>query len=112
MDPNADPSQTIAKRLMVYIADVTYVMRILYFLSPFAPITSKDAALALEVYKRSTYRDRVHLEIRDFSANFAMLPRGRDLVLEKLEVLVRRYSITEEEVSRVRAQIHAEQGSS
>lgn len=92
---------------MAYITDMIYVMRILFVLAPHRPITSRDVALALEVYNRSAYRNRVHLEIRDFSTTLVMLPGGRDMVLEKIEVLIRRFSITDEEVSRVREQIHA-----
>ncbi|KAH0834285.1 hypothetical protein J3R83DRAFT_11654 [Lanmaoa asiatica] len=93
--------QIIAKRFMAYITDVIYVMRILFILVPQGPITSQDVALALKVYEKSTYRNRVHSEIHDFSAG-VMLPGGRDVVLDKIEVLIRRYNITDEEVSRLR----------
>ncbi|KAH0834217.1 hypothetical protein J3R83DRAFT_11530 [Lanmaoa asiatica] len=91
---------------MAYIADLIYVMRILFILAPQRPITPQDVALALKVYEKSTFRNRVHLEINDFSTSFAVLPRGRDVVMEKIEVLIKRYDITDEEVSRLRSQIN------
>ncbi|KAG8215530.1 hypothetical protein J3R82DRAFT_9183 [Butyriboletus roseoflavus] len=109
---NSKSSPTIAKRFMTYIADLIYVMKILIIIVPQGSVTSRDVALALQVYEESTYRTRVHLEIKDFSTDFTMLPGRRDRVLEKLEMLVRRYSITDEEVSRVRARIDAAQRSS
>ncbi|KAG8215358.1 hypothetical protein J3R82DRAFT_8955 [Butyriboletus roseoflavus] len=104
-------SQTIVKRFMAYITDLIYVMRILFIMAPKGSVTSRDVALAVEVYNRSAYRNRVHLEIKDFGTNLVMLPGGRDQVLERIEVLIRRYSISDEEVSHVRDQIPAAEGS-
>ncbi|KAH0834215.1 hypothetical protein J3R83DRAFT_11528 [Lanmaoa asiatica] len=98
-------SQTIVKCFMAYITDLIYVMKILFVLAPQGSITSQDVALALKVYETSTYRNRIHLEIRDFSTTFTVLPGGRDVVVDKIEALIRRHSITDEEVSRLRSQI-------
>ncbi|KAH0834900.1 hypothetical protein J3R83DRAFT_10546 [Lanmaoa asiatica] len=70
VNPNIDPGQSV-KRFMTYIADLIYIMKIPFILAPQGSVTSQDVALALKVYKRSTYRNRVHLEIRDVSVFFA-----------------------------------------
>lgn len=89
---------------MAYIADLIYVMKILFILAPQGSITSQDVALAVNIYEKSTYRNRVHLEIRDFSVTL-ILPGGRDAVMEKIEELIRRYSITDKEVAELRSRI-------
>lgn len=89
---------------MAYIVDLTYVMKILFILAPEGSITSEDAARALEVYEKSPYRNLVHFEIRDFCAHFVAVP-GRDAVMEEIELLINRYSITDKEVIRLRGQI-------
>ena len=102
--PDTGVRKTIVKRFMAYIVDLIYVMKILFVLAPRGSMTSQDVALALKVYEKSAYRNRVHLEIRDFSAGF---PPGRNSVIEKIEVLIGRFEITDKEVVELRSQIQA-----
>lgn len=98
---------------MIYIIDLTYVLKILFILALQGSVTSRDIALALEVYNRSMYSNYVHFKsCAAFRASSVMLSGGHDAVVDKIEVLTRQFNITDEEVSRLWPQIHAASGSS
>ena len=97
-------SKKDVKILMAYIVDLICVMQIVFLLASRDRVTPKTAALALRAYEEKP-KKFVHLWVDGFDGNLGVLPGGRDLVLEKIEMLIWRYSIADHEIEGLRQQI-------
>ena len=94
-----------ANILMAYIVDLICVMQVIFLLASGRGDPVKPAIVfhALRAYE--TPRKVVHLCVDEFDGKLGVRPGGRQLVLDKIEALIWRYSIPDDKVEELRRKI-------
>ena len=95
-------SKKDVKVLIAYIVDLICVMQVVFILtsSGLDNVTRERVAIALQAYEKP--RKDVHRLTEAFDGRQGVLPGGRDLVLEKIEELIWRYSIADHEIEELK----------
>ena len=74
---------------MAYIVDLAHVLKILFALiagNSEKKLTRRPIKIAFNLYNESEFRRYVHTEVKKFTQSVG----GRDVILERIESLVRR----------------------
>ena len=95
---------------MAYIVDLICVMQAIFLIASGDRVTSQTTAYAVRAYEKS--RKIVHLLVDEFDGRLGVFPGGRDPVLEKIEALIWRHSIPDQEIEELRRKIGVGRGSS
>jgi hypothetical protein len=91
------------KILMAYIVDLICVMQVIFLLASGDRVKPETAVLALRAYEEP--RRIVQSCVNGFDGGLGVLPGGRERVLDKIEMLIWRYSIADHEIEELRRQI-------
>ena len=88
---------------MAYIVDLICIMQIIFLLASEGRVTPEIAILALRAYEKP--RRVMHLWVDGFDGTLGILPSKRDRVLEEIETLIWRHTITDREIEELRRRI-------
>jgi len=96
------------KILVAYIVDLICLMQIVFLLTSGGRVTEQTIALAVREYEAP--RREVHHLIKMSDGRPGVLPGGRDYVLDKIEHLIWRFSITDDQIQELRQKLSSRQG--
>ncbi|KAG9310016.1 hypothetical protein JVU11DRAFT_10051 [Chiua virens] len=88
---------------MCYIVDLICVMQVIFVLAPDGPVIRHTVERAIDFCKDKM--EQVHDSIKGFDKTRAIRSGGQDQALKEIETLISRYSLSEQEMAKLRQEV-------